>query len=112
MAGGGSSAASGSAASGRALVTAAGRVLGAIDWERLQTRAMALTYLSLFALVPALVVAFSVVQAFTGTEALWLRLDEFLIANLAVGARSSVEPHLAQFVKNAHAASAGIVGGA
>ena len=96
----------------RALVLAAWQVLGALDGERLRLRAMGLTYLSLFALVPALVVAFSVVQAFTGGTAIWQRIDEFLISNLAVGARASIQPYLARFVKNAHLASAGLVGGA
>jgi membrane protein len=96
----------------RELLGTARTVLGALDRERLQLRAMALTYLSLFALVPALVVAFSVVQAFTGMTAIRVRVDEFLIENLAVGARTAIEPYLARFVKNAHAGSAGLVGGA
>ena len=73
---------------------------------------MALTYMSLFAIVPALVVAFTVVQAFAGMEALWRAVHEFLLANLAVGARTSIEPYLDAFVRNAHATSAGVVGGA
>jgi membrane protein len=96
----------------RSLLRGARQVVGVLDSGRLRTRAAALTYLSLFALVPALVVAFSVVQAFTGASTIWLRLDEFLIENLAVGARASVEPYLERFVKNAHIASAGLVGGA
>jgi membrane protein len=96
----------------RTLLPLARNVLAALHGQRLQLRAMALTYLSLFALVPALVVAFSVVQAFTGMGAIWQRLDEFLLANLAVGARNSIAPYLTRFVKNAHAASAGVVGGA
>ncbi|BDG08952.1 YhjD/YihY/BrkB family envelope integrity protein [Anaeromyxobacter paludicola] len=87
-------------------------VAGALRDRELRVRAMALTYTSLFALVPALVVAFSVVQAFTGMERLWVRVHEFLLENLAVGARTAVAPHLDEFVRNAHATSAGIVGGA
>ncbi len=83
-----------------------------IEVEGVRLRAMALTYLSLFALVPALVVAFSVVEAFTGTEKIADRVHEFLIDNLAVGARATLEPFLDRFIRNAHAASAGIVGGA
>jgi membrane protein len=85
------------------------RMLGG---ETVQLRAMALTYISLFALVPGLVVAFSVVQAFTGMERISVRLHEFLIDNLAVGARATIEPYLDRFVENAHVTSAGIVGGA
>jgi membrane protein len=82
-----------------------------VDGEGLRLRAMALTYMSLFALVPALVVAFSVVQAFTGVDAMVNKVHEFVFANLAVGARDSVEPYLAQFVAKQHATSAGLVGG-
>jgi membrane protein len=80
--------------------------------ESVRLRAMALTYISLFALVPALVVAFSVVQAFTGMERIADLVHEFLLDNLAVGARASLEPYLEKFVGNAHAASAGVVGAA
>jgi membrane protein len=84
----------------------------AIHGESVRLRAMALTYISLFALVPALVVAFSVIQAFTGMERIAELVNEFLLENLAVGARASLEPYLDKFVGNAHAASAGVVGGA
>ena len=62
---------------------------------------MALTYISLFALVPALVVAFSVVQARSPgcTRIVRRACHEFLVANLAVGARGrSIEPYLDRFV--------------
>ena len=88
------------------------RAARAIRADRVQVRAMALTYISLFALVPALVVAFSVVQAFTGMERISGAVHEFLLANLAVGARATIEPYLDRFVKNAHLARAGMVGGA
>jgi membrane protein len=93
---------------GRAGVSSALRVL---EGESVRLRAMALTYTTLFALVPAVVVAFSVVQAFAG-EGISERIHEFLIENLAVGARSTLEPYLDKFIANAHLASAGIVGGA
>ncbi len=86
--------------------------LRVLEGESVRLRAMALTYLSLFALVPALVVAFSVVQAFTGMERISARVNEFLFENLAVGARTTIEPYLQRFVQNAHLTSAGLVGGA
>jgi membrane protein len=86
--------------------------LRAVEGEGVRLRAMALTYLSLFAFVPALVVAFSVVQAFTGMDRIAARVHEFVLDNLAVGARATIEPYLDRFVENAHATSAGIVGGA
>jgi membrane protein len=85
------------------------RMLGG---EVVQLRAMALTYISLFALVPGLVVAFSVVQAFTGMDRISGRLHEFLFDNLAVGARATIEPYLDRFIQNTHVTSAGLVGGA
>jgi len=89
-----------------------GRAVRSIRADRVQVRAMALTYISLFALVPALVVAFSVVQAFTGMDRISTEVHEFLLQNLAVGARASIEPYLDRFVRNTHAARAGLVGAA
>ncbi len=90
-----------------------GAALRMLEGESVRLRAMALTYTTLFALVPALVVAFSVVQAFAGQGGgITERIHEFLIENLAVGARSTIEPYLDKFVANAHLASAGFVGGA
>jgi membrane protein len=95
---------------GRAGLSSALRVL---EGESVRLRAMALTYTTLFALVPAVVVAFSVVQAFAGEGGgISERIHEFLIENLAVGARSTLEPYLDKFIANAHLASAGLVGGA
>ena len=95
---------------GRAGITSALRML---EGESVRLRAMALTYTTLFALVPAMVVAFSVVQAFAGEGGgISDRIHEFLIENLAVGARSTLEPYLDKFIANAHLASAGLVGGA
>jgi len=88
-------------------VVRAGR---AIQGEGVRLRAMALTYISLFALVPALVVAFTVVQALTGDH-LSRVIHEFLLENLAVGARAGIEPYLDRFTQNAHLASASVVGG-
>jgi len=82
------------------------------EGESVRLRAMALTFISLFALVPALVVAFSVVEAFTGMQRISQRVHEFLLDNLAVGARTSLEPYLDRYVQNAHATSAGLVGAA
>jgi membrane protein len=96
----------------RTAVEAVRVALHVIQGEAVRQRAMALTYISLFALVPALVVAFSVLQAFTGLDKISDRVHEFLFANLAVGARATIEPYLDRFIRNAHATSAGLVGGA
>jgi membrane protein len=96
----------------RLATSAVQTALRALEGESVRLRAMGLTYISLFALVPALVVAFSVVQAFTGMDKISARVNEFLFENLAVGARATLEPYLQRFVQNAHLTSAGIVGGA
>jgi membrane protein len=96
----------------RLLRATAEAVYRVFDGEAVQLRAMSLTYLSIFALVPALVVVFSVVQALTGMERIAAQLNVFILDNLAVGARTTLEPYLARFTSNAHAASAGLVGGA
>jgi membrane protein len=99
----------------RMIRTAPGAVqlaLRMLSGETVQLRAMALTYISLFALVPGLVVAFSVVQAFTGMNRIADRLHEFLFENLAVGARATIEPYLDRFIQNTHLTSAGLIGGA
>jgi membrane protein len=83
----------------------------ALRGESLRLRAMALTFLSLFAIVPAIVVAFSVLDAFSGMDAVLRRVQDYLLENLAVGARASIAPHLDRFIRNAHATSAGLVGG-
>ncbi|HSN91245.1 MAG TPA: YhjD/YihY/BrkB family envelope integrity protein [Anaeromyxobacteraceae bacterium] len=92
--------------------TAIETALRVLEGETVRLRAMALTYISLFALVPGLVVAFSVVEAFTGMERVRVLVNDALLENLAVGARESLEPHLERFIANAHAGSAGLVGGA
>lgn len=91
----------------RALATA----LRILEGETVRLRAMALTYISLFALVPALVVVFTVVQAFTGTERVAQAIHRFLLDNLAVGAGDAVQTYFDRFITNAHATSAGLVGG-
>ena len=98
--------------SARAAIQAVETALRVLEGETVRLRAMALTYISLFALVPALVVAFSVVQAFTGMERISARVSEVLFENLAVGARATIEPYLQRFIQNAHVTSAGLVGGA
>ncbi len=82
----------------------------ALQGERLQLRAMALTYVSLVALVPALLVAFTVLQAFAGRGWIQAHLFDFLLENLAVGARASVQGYLARLIENSYAAGAGLVG--
>jgi membrane protein len=96
---------------GRLVWAGAVTLARALRGESLRLRAMALTFLSLFAIVPAIVVAFSVLDAFSGMDAVLRRVQEYLLENLTVGARASIAPHLERFIRNAHATSAGLVGG-
>ena len=84
----------------------------ALQGERLQLRAMALTYVSLVALVPGLLVAFMVLRAFAGRGWIQSHVDDFLLENLAVGARATVQRYLEQLAEGFHTAGVGLVGAA
>ena len=78
--------------------------------DALKLRAMALTYISIFSLVPALMVAFSAVRLFAGTDRVRERVQHFLVANLAVGAQATVSSYLDRHVFQADATGIGLVG--
>ena len=84
--------------------------LAAFRGDTLKLRAMALTYISTFALLPALLVAFSAVRMFADTERVRLRIHDFLVANLAVGAQATVSNYLDRHVLSAEWKGIGIVG--
>jgi len=84
----------------------------ALQGERLQLRAMALTYVSLVALVPGLLVAFTVLRTFAGRDWIQSHVNDFLLENLAVGARATVQGYLERLVEGSQAAGAGLVGAA
>lgn len=96
----------------RLALSAGETVVGALRGENLRLRAAALTYLSLFAFVPGLVVILTIVQAVSGTEALANRVSEVILSNIAVGSEETLEPYVRDFVHRAHdhAAGAGIIG--
>ncbi|HEU4385824.1 MAG TPA: YihY/virulence factor BrkB family protein [Anaeromyxobacteraceae bacterium] len=81
----------------------------ALESEQLQLRALALTTITLFSLVPGLLVAFGVARLVADMEKVRGRIHEFLLENLAVGARSTVQEYLDQLLA-APAAGAGAVG--
>jgi len=81
----------------------------ALQGEQLQLRALALTTISLFSLVPALLVAFSVARLVADMEKLRERIHEFLLENLAVGARSTAQEYLDRLLTSP-GAGAGAVG--
>lgn len=96
---------------GWARLVAAGVAAGAraLQGEQLQLRALALTTITLFSLVPGLLVAFGAARLVADMERVRGRIHEFLLENLAVGARSTVQEYLDRLL-DAPAAGAGAVG--
>jgi membrane protein len=84
--------------------------LAAFQGEGLKLRAMALTYISVFSLLPAILVGLFVARAFVDLEHLRPRIQAFLVENLAVGARGVVSGYLDRRVFSAPVASGGILG--
>lgn len=68
--------------------------------EPISLRAAALTYLTVLSIIPLLTVVFSVSQVIIGPK-FEARLSEFLLSNLAVGAKDSVALYVGQFVQRA-----------
>ena len=84
--------------------------LGAFKGEDLKLRAMALTYISIFSLLPAVMVTVSMVRSFPDLDGVRLRIQDFLTSNLAVGARDKVQAYLDQYVFGASAMTPGLLG--
>jgi membrane protein len=84
--------------------------LAAFRGESLKLRAMALTYISIFSLLPALMVAVSMVRAFPDLDRVRVRIQEFLTSNLAVGARDRVSAYLDEYVFGTSAMTPGLLG--
>jgi membrane protein len=78
--------------------------------EKIGLRASALTYITIFSLVPFLAVAFAVVRAL-GQDELRRAAQEFIYANLAPGVREQVGSYLDAFISRASAGALGSVGG-
>lgn len=70
----------------------------------------ALTYNTLLAIVPLLVVAFSLFKAFGGLRQLEEPARRIIVENLAVGAAEQVSGHFEQFIENINAGALGTVG--
>jgi membrane protein len=95
---------------GRRWVAALRAGLAAFRGEGLRLRAMALTYISIFSLLPALMVTVSMVRSFPDLDRVRVQLQEFLVQNLAVGARDKVSLYLDQFVFGTSAMTPGLLG--
>jgi membrane protein len=84
--------------------------LAAFRGEGLKLRAMALTYISIFSLLPAVMVTVSMVRSFPDLDRVRLQIQDFLTTNLAVGARDKVQAYLDQYVFGASAMTPGLLG--
>jgi membrane protein len=83
------------------------RVAGTLRGEPITLRAAALTYLTLLSFIPLLAVVFSVLQAVVGTKAMLDPMRDFILENLAVGARETFQQHVQTYVQRASAAAVG-----
>jgi len=95
---------------GRRFLAALRAGLAAFKGEGLKLRAMALTYISIFSLLPAMMVAVSMVRSFPDLDRVRLRIQDFLVSNLSVGARDKVPAYLDEYVFGASTAPPGLVG--
>jgi membrane protein len=84
--------------------------LGAFRGEDLKLRAMALTYVSIFSLLPAVMVTVSMVRSFPDLDRVRVQIQDFLTTNLAVGARDKVQVYLDQYVFGPSAMTPGLLG--
>ena len=71
---------------------------------------MALTYISIFSLLPAVMVTVSMVRSFPDLDRVRVEIQAFLTTNLAVGARDKVQGYLDQYVFGASAMTPGLLG--
>jgi membrane protein len=95
---------------GRQLLAALRAGLAAFKGEGLKLRAMALTYISIFSLLPALMVTVSMVRSFPDLDRVRLRIQEFLVSNMAVGARDKAQVYLDEYVFGTSAMTPGLLG--
>ncbi len=84
--------------------------LAAFRGEDLKLRAMALTYVSIFSLLPLVMVTVSMVRSFPDLDRVRIQIQDFLTSNLAVGARDKVQAYLDQYVFGASAMAPGLLG--
>ena len=78
--------------------------------EAITLRASALTYLTLFALVPLLAVLYSVIDLFTGEAQLHDRVQAYVNSQLGIGAGAAVAAALTTFTTKATVKTLGAIG--
>jgi len=78
--------------------------------ETISLRASALTYLTLFALVPLLAVVYSVLDLFGDQDSLKSSMESWLSEQLGAGAGVAVEARLQDFTSKANVKTLGLIG--
>ena len=78
--------------------------------EVISLRAAALTYLTLFALVPLLAVLYSVVDLFTGEAQIHDRVQGYVNSQLGIGAGAAIAGALTTFTSKATVKTLGAIG--
>ena len=81
-----------------------------LNRDRLPLRAGALTYQTVFAIVPMVAVIFSIFRAFGGLQAVSGPIQDWLLKNLATGSGEAVVGHMQDFVTKVDAGAIGSVG--
>jgi membrane protein len=85
-------------------------VVRGLGQHQVSLRAMGLTYVTVFGLVPSLAVAFAMFKAFGGLDRAMDVLMPRILDYLAVGTRDAVEGQIQQFLANIHGGAIGGVG--
>ena len=85
-------------------------VVGGFRGEAISLRAAALTYLTLFALVPLLAVLYSVIDLFTGEAQLHDRVQSYVNSQLGIGAGAAIAGALTAFTSKATVKTLGAIG--
>jgi len=78
--------------------------------EAISLRAAALTYLTLFALVPLLAVIYSAIDLFTGEAAIHDRVQGYINSQLGIGAGAAIAGALTTFTSKATVKTLGAIG--
>lgn len=78
--------------------------------ERLNLRAAALTYITIFSLIPVLAVSFAVFNAFGGLKQVQDKLLPELLDMLTVGSGDQVRGKIEEFIANIHGGAIGAAG--
>jgi membrane protein len=78
--------------------------------NQLPLRAAALTYATVFAIVPLFAVGFSLFKAFGGMQMVEVRIKKFILANLSTGSGETVWKAVEESVNRVHTGTVGAVG--